>query len=48
VNRRQERADQHYQQVDFHFSLRGAIAALTMAMQKAFLPLNDSGVIKNG
>jgi hypothetical protein len=48
VNRRQKRADEHYQQIDFHVSLRCAIAALTMAMQKTFQPFNRIGVIKNG
>jgi hypothetical protein len=48
VNRRQKAADEHYQQIDFHVSLRCAIAALTSAMQKAFRLLHDSGVIKNG
>jgi hypothetical protein len=36
VNRGQKGADQHYQQIDFHVTLRCAIAALTTAMQKAF------------
>jgi hypothetical protein len=54
VNRGQKAADEHYQQVDFHVSLRSTIAALTSAMQKAFRPqkpvilCNDSGSIKNG
>jgi hypothetical protein len=54
VNRGQKAADEHYQQIDFHVSLRCAIAALTSAMQKAFRPekvsrlCNDSGGIKNG
>jgi len=48
VNRGQKGADQHYQQIDFHVTLRCAVAALTMAMQKAFQPFNDIGVIKNG
>ena len=48
VNRGQNGADQHYQQIDFHVTLRCAIAALPMAMQKAFQPFNDIGVIKNG
>jgi hypothetical protein len=39
VNRCQKAADQHYQQIDFHVSLRCAIAALTTAMQKAFQPI---------
>jgi hypothetical protein len=38
MNRRQKRADEHYQQVDFHVSLRCAIAAPTMEMQKTFQP----------
>jgi hypothetical protein len=38
VDRGQKAADEHYQQVDFHVSLRCAIAALTSAMQKAFRP----------
>jgi hypothetical protein len=38
VYRGQKSADQHYQQVDFHVTLRCAIAALTSAMQKAFQP----------
>jgi hypothetical protein len=36
VDRGQKAADEHYQQVDFHVSLRCAIAALTSAMQKTF------------
>jgi hypothetical protein len=54
VDRGQQAADEHNQQVDFHVSLRGAIAALTSAMQKAsgqkkaFRLSNDSGAIKNG
>jgi hypothetical protein len=54
VNRGQKGADQHYQQVDFHVSLRCAIAALNSAMQKAFQPNGcyalsiNSGAIKNG
>jgi hypothetical protein len=36
VDRGQKSADQHYQQVDFHVTLRCAIAALTATMQKAF------------
>jgi hypothetical protein len=55
VDRGQKAADEHYQQVDFHVSLRCPIAALTSAMQKAFRPkkgvsglCNDSGGIKNG
>jgi hypothetical protein len=54
VDRCQKAADEHDQQVDFHVSLRCAIAALTSAMQKAFRPkkvfrpLHDSGAIKNG
>jgi hypothetical protein len=54
VDRGQKAADEHYQQVDFHVSLRCAIAALTSAMQKAFPAkrtfrlCNDSGGIKNG
>jgi hypothetical protein len=39
VDRGQKAADEHYQQVDFHVSLRCTIAALTSAMQKAFRPL---------
>jgi hypothetical protein len=35
VDRGQKAADEHYQQVDFHVSLRCAIAALASAMQKA-------------
>ena len=31
-------ADQHYQQVDFHVTLRSPIAASPATMQKAFLP----------
>ena len=38
VNRGQQAADEHYQQIDFHVTLRCAIAASTAAMQKAFLP----------
>jgi hypothetical protein len=38
VNRGQKRADQHYQQIDFHVTLRCAIAAMTATMQKAFQP----------
>jgi hypothetical protein len=38
VNRGQKAADQHYQQIDFHVTLRCPIAALTSAMQKAFRP----------
>jgi hypothetical protein len=34
----QKGADEHYQQVDFHVTLRGPIAASTATMQKAFLP----------
>jgi hypothetical protein len=54
VDRCQKAADEHDQQVDFHVSLRCAIAALTSAMQKAFRPkkvfqpLHDSDAIKNG
>jgi hypothetical protein len=54
VDRGQKAADEHYQQVDFHVSLRCAIAALTSAMQKAFRLkrrvglCNDSRAIKNG
>jgi hypothetical protein len=39
VNRGQKNPDQRYQQIDFHVSLRCAIAALTTAMQKAFQPI---------
>jgi hypothetical protein len=35
VDRGQKAADEHDQQVDFHVSLRCAIAALASAMQKA-------------
>jgi hypothetical protein len=35
VDRGQKAADEHYQQVDFHVTLRCAIAASTSAMQKA-------------
>src|SRR5580704_13058498 len=38
VNRGQKRADEHYQQIDFHVTLRCAIAAITATMQKAFQP----------
>jgi hypothetical protein len=38
VNRGQKSADQHYQQIDFHVTLRSAIAASTTTMQKAFQP----------
>jgi hypothetical protein len=38
MNRGQESADQHYQQVDFHVTLRRAIAASTATLQKASLP----------
>src|SRR5882757_216346 len=38
VNRGQKSPDQHYQQIDFHVTLRCAIAALTATMQKAFQP----------
>ena len=38
VNRGQQAADEHYQQIDFHVTLRCGIAALTSAMQKAFRP----------
>jgi hypothetical protein len=48
VDRGQKAADEHDQQIDFHVSLRCAIAALTSAMQKAFRLLHDSGAIKNG
>jgi hypothetical protein len=60
ANRRQKGTDQHYQQIDFHVTLRCAIAAMTATMQKAFQPAkgvparlarslrNDSGAIKNG
>ena len=54
VNRGQQAADEHYQQIDFHVTLRCGIAALTSAMQKAFRPegvpalCNDIDVIKNG
>jgi hypothetical protein len=48
VDRGQNGADQHYQEIDFHVTLRCAIAALTTAMQKAFQLSNDIGVIKNG
>ena len=37
----QKDADQHYQQVDFHVTLRCAIAALSATMQKAFQPQVD-------
>jgi hypothetical protein len=52
MNRGQKGADQHYQQGDFHVTLRRAIAASTATLQKAFCPIrsgssNDSGVIKN-
>jgi hypothetical protein len=53
MNRGQKGADQHYQQIDFHVTLRCAIAASTATLQKAFQPnsfqpSNDTGVIKNG
>jgi hypothetical protein len=48
VNRCQKRPDQHYQQIDFHVTLRCAIAAMATAMQKAFQPFNGSEGIKNG
>jgi hypothetical protein len=48
VNRGQKGTDQHYQQIDFHVTLRCAIAALASTMQKAFQPFNDSGGLKNG
>jgi hypothetical protein len=38
MNRGQKGADQHYQQIDFHVTLRRTIAAPTTAMQKAFQP----------
>jgi hypothetical protein len=38
MNRGQKGADQHYQQIDFHVTLRCAIAALTTEMQKTFQP----------
>jgi hypothetical protein len=38
VNRDQQAADEHYQQIDFHVTLRCGIAASTSTMQKAFLP----------
>jgi hypothetical protein len=38
MNRGQKGADQHYQQIDFHVTLRCAIAASSIAMQKAFQP----------
>jgi hypothetical protein len=38
VNRRQKGADQHYQQIDFHVTLRCAIAASTTEMQNTFQP----------
>jgi hypothetical protein len=36
ANRGQKGADQHYQQIDFHATLRRAIAAATTALQKSF------------
>jgi hypothetical protein len=54
VDRGQKAADEHDQQVDFHVSLRCAIAALASAMQKASSQkrrlglCNDIGAIKNG
>src|ERR1700704_3838213 len=42
VNRGQKSPDQHYQQTDFHVTLRCAIAALTATMQKAFQPVGPS------
>jgi hypothetical protein len=38
VNRGQKGDDQHYQQIDFHVTLRCAIAAQTTEMQKTFRP----------
>jgi hypothetical protein len=38
VNRGQQAADEHYQQIDFHVTLRCTIAASPATMQKAFLP----------
>src|SRR6478752_10171899 len=38
VGRRQQAADEHYQQIDFHVTLRCTIAASPATMQKAFLP----------
>jgi hypothetical protein len=38
VNGGQKGADQHYQQIDFHVTLRCAIAASTATMQKALQP----------
>jgi hypothetical protein len=48
MNRGQKGPDQHYQQIDFHVTLRCAIAALASTMQKTFQPFNDSGGLKNG
>jgi len=48
MNRGQKGPDQHYQQIDFHVTLRRAIAALASTMQKTFQPFNDSGGLKNG
>jgi hypothetical protein len=54
VNRGQDGTDQHYQQVDFHVTLRCPIAAFAITMQKAFRPKrasclpNNIGGIKNG
>jgi hypothetical protein len=36
MNCGQKGADQHYQHIDFHVTLRRAIAASTITMQKAF------------
>jgi hypothetical protein len=36
--RGQKGDDEHYQQIDFHVTLRCAIAALTATMQKTFQP----------
>ena len=54
VNRGQKAADEHYQQIDFHVTLRCAIAASNVhnakgvpAKRRSGLS-NDIGVIKNG
>src|SRR4051794_36956004 len=53
MNCGQKGADQHYQQVDFHVTLRRTVAASTATCKRHSCPIrsgssNDSGVIKNG
>jgi hypothetical protein len=48
VNRDQKAADEHYQQIDFHATLRCPLQLSKLQCKRRSGLSNDIGVIKNG